>query len=187
MKKSAGGVSEFWQVWGASFSIQNAMQLLKECSLWHTCRLQRQVFEGNKSRWWRWNPSGLLWQTYLRRHRNCFQTRPLQAFPKKWTSLGVRGQLMQSPACTERKRSILRGQSSRRNYTQVDFEVDCPPPADFPPWDLLITMVKETVIIIKRVMKKSETCSVSLIDLIAMKTLLPARLPVTVSSVQTWS
>ena len=34
------------------------------------------------------------------RHRNCFQTRPLQAFPKKWTSLdlGVRGQLMRSPA-----------------------------------------------------------------------------------------
>ena len=28
---------------------------------------------------------------------------------------------------------------------QVDFEVDCPPPADSPPGDLLITMVKEMV------------------------------------------
>ena len=30
--------------------------------------------------------------------------------------------------------------------TQVDFEVDRPPPADSPPGDLLITMVKEAVI-----------------------------------------
>ena len=29
----------------------------------------------------------------------------------------VRGQLMRSPACTDPKRSILRGQNSRRNYT----------------------------------------------------------------------
>ena len=29
---------------------------------------------------------------------------------------------------------------------EVDFEVDCPPPAACPPGDLLITMVKETVI-----------------------------------------
>ena len=31
--------------------------------------------------------------------------------------------------------------------TQVDFEVDSQPPADSQPGDLLITMVKETVII----------------------------------------
>ena len=31
--------------------------------------------------------------------------------------------------------------------TQVDFKVDRAPPADSPPGDLLITMVKETVII----------------------------------------
>ena len=30
--------------------------------------------------------------------------------------------------------------------TQVDFEVDRPPPAVSPPGDLLITMVKETVV-----------------------------------------
>ena len=34
-------------------------------------------------------------------------------------------------------------QSDHAGTTQVDFEVDCPPPADSPPGDLLITMVKE--------------------------------------------
>ena len=46
--------------------------------------------------------------------------------------------------------------------TQVDFEVDRPPPAYSPPGDLLITMVKETVILYKKEfgkMKKSETRS----------------------------
>ena len=45
---------------------------------------------------------------------------------------------------------------------QVDFEVDRSPPADSPPGDLLITMVKETVILYKkefRKMKQSETFS----------------------------
>ena len=44
--------------------------------------------------------------------------------------------------------------------TQVDFEIDHPPPADSPPGDSLITVKKETVTL-KRVskMKKSETCS----------------------------
>ena len=45
----------------------------------------------------------------------------------------------------------------------MDFEVDRPPPAGFPPGDLLITIVKETIILYKkRVLKyekKSETCS----------------------------
>ena len=46
--------------------------------------------------------------------------------------------------------------------SQVDFEVDRLPPADSPQGDLLITMVKETVIVYeKRVSKneKSEPCS----------------------------
>ena len=34
--------------------------------------------------------------------------------------------------------------------SQVDFEVDRPPPAACPPGDLLITMVKETVILYKK-------------------------------------
>ena len=52
-----------------------------------------------------------------RRHRNCFQTRPLQAFPNRRTSPGSRRELIPSPAYTDPKRSSLRGQSSRRNYT----------------------------------------------------------------------
>ena len=41
--------------------------------------------------------------------------------------------------------------------TQVDFEVDRPPPADLdcPPGNLLITMVKETVILYKRKVSKN--------------------------------
>ena len=38
--------------------------------------------------------------------------------------------------------------------SQVDFEVDCPPPAACPPGDLLITMVKETVILYKKEFQK---------------------------------
>ena len=36
----------------------------------------------------------------------------------------------------------------------MDFEVDRPPPADSPPGDLLITMVKETGIIYKKSFEK---------------------------------
>ena len=49
---------------------------------------------------------------------------------------------------------------SHAGTAQVDFEVDCLPPADSPPGDLLITMVKETVILYKkefREMKKSRS------------------------------
>ena len=54
--------------------------------------------------------------------------------------------------------------------TQVDFGVDCPPPANSSPGDLLITMVKETVIVLhkKRISKNEKV--VSLIDLKVMKT-----------------
>ena len=64
--------------------------------------------------------------------------------------------------------------------TQVDFEVDRPPPADSPPGDLLITMVKETVFLYKKDFRKMKKV-VSLIDL-----KVTARLPVTLSSVHTW-
>ena len=66
--------------------------------------------------------------------------------------------------------------------TQVDFEVDRPPPAGSPPRDLLINMVKETVNIYQTEFWKNEkkwNLFVSLIDLIVMKTLLTAKLPVT--------
>ena len=55
--------------------------------------------------------------------------------------------------------------------SQVDFEVDCPPPAyaACPPGDLLITMVKETVILYKKEFRKMKKV-VFLIDLNEMKT-----------------
>ena len=40
--------------------------------------------------------------------------------------------------------------------TQVDFEVNRPPPADSPLGDLLITMVKEMVILNKKEFRKNE-------------------------------
>ena len=40
--------------------------------------------------------------------------------------------------------------------SQVDFEVDRPPPAACPPGDLLITMVKERVILYKKRVSKNE-------------------------------
>ena len=45
--------------------------------------------------------------------------------------------------------------------TQVDFEVDCPPPADSPPGDLLITMVKETAKSYKKKWKKVKLVHIS--------------------------
>ena len=53
--------------------------------------------------------------------------------------------------------------------SQVDFEVDRPPPAVCTPGDLLITMVKETVIWYKKRASKMKKV-VSLIDLKVMKT-----------------
>ena len=47
-------------------------------------------------------------------------------------------------------------------------------------------MVKETVILYKREFRKMKKKVVSVIDLKVMKTLLTARLPVTMSRVQTW-
>ena len=40
--------------------------------------------------------------------------------------------------------------------SQVDFEVDCPPLAACPPGDLMITMLKETVILYTKRVSKNE-------------------------------
>ena len=45
--------------------------------------------------------------------------------------------------------------------SQVDFEVDCPPPAACPPGDLSITMVKETVILYKKEFRKMKKSRIS--------------------------
>ena len=60
---------------------------------------------------------------------------------------------MRSPACTDPKEAFfeVRGHAGT---TQVDLEVDRPPPADSLPGDLLITMVKETVIIYTKEFQK---------------------------------
>ena len=60
----------------------------------------------------RWHPKRLS-DKYTQASHN------LQFLLKRWTSLGVRGQLLRSSACTDRKRSILRGHAGT---TQVDFE-----------------------------------------------------------------
>ena len=66
--------------------------------------------------------------------------------------------------------------------TQVDFEVDRPSPADSPTGDLLITMVKETVIVYKKAFRKMKKV-VPLIDLKVMKTGNDFEIAWTVSSV----
>ena len=60
---------------------------------------------------------------------------------------------MRSSACTDPKEAFSEVRV-HAGTTQVDFEVDRPPPAASPPGDLLITVVKETVIKYKRVSKK---------------------------------
>ena len=55
--------------------------------------------------------------------------------------------------------------SAHAETSQVDFEVDCPPHAyaACPPGDLLITMVKETVILYKKEFRKMKKSLLSLI------------------------
>ena len=45
--------------------------------------------------------------------------------------------------------------------TQVEFEVDLPPPGNSTPGDLLITMVKETVILYKKEFRKMKKSRIS--------------------------
>ena len=63
------------------------------------------------------NAHALLDGTETAFRQACASERPFACIFKKKTSLGVKGQMMQSPACTDPKRSLLRGQSLRRNYT----------------------------------------------------------------------
>ena len=69
--------------------------------------------------------------------------------------------------------------------TQVDFEVDCLQPANSPAGDLLITMVEESVILYKKEFPKWKKSYLSLIWK-WWKREMTARLPATLSSVQTW-
>ena len=75
---------------------------------------------------------------------------------------------------------------SHPGTSQVDFQVDRSPPANSPPGDLLITMVKEAVILYKKSVSKNEKKSYLSLIWKWWKREMTARLPVTVSSVQTW-
>ena len=106
-----------------------------------------------KSRWWRCSPIGLLWTNVAIetafRHDHCkhFQnSKHLLGSKVSWCN----HRLAQTP---EEAFSEVRVHAGT---TQVDFEVDRPPPADSPPGDLLITMVKETVIIYNKEFWKNE-------------------------------
>ena len=57
----------------------------------------------------------------------------------------VKGQMMRSSACTEPKKEALSGVRVHAGTAYVDMEVDRQPPADSPPGDYKITIVKETV------------------------------------------
>ena len=60
---------------------------------------------------------------------------------------------MRSSACTDPKEAFSEVRVHAET-TQVDFELERLPPADSPPGDLLITVVKETVLIYKRSFEK---------------------------------
>ena len=98
----------------------------------------------------------------------------IQAYPKKVNISEVRGQLIRSNSrmfsttLTYMVRSeftlvlnldtLDAGRSpnavrAHAGTTQVDSELDRLPPADFPPGDLLITMVQETVVLYKKFRK----------------------------------
>ena len=89
----------------------------------------------------------------------------------------VRGQLIRSNSEVRVHAGVKFGHTgcwsiakcSHPGTSQVDFQVDRPPPANSPPGDLLITMVKEAVILYKKVFRKMKKV-VSLIDLKVMKT-----------------
>ena len=161
-----------------------------------------------------------------RRHRNCFQTGPAQAFPKKYTSLEVRGQLMRSNQYRASPASIYIYRWVDRSTclaSRISTEKESFPGSGFKPaciwtcWMLIdrqmqsafmpelhrwisnLTarhlhhqdifwspgMVKEAVFCTKMSSKNEKKSYLSLIWK-WWKREMTARLPVTVSSVQTW-
>ena len=115
-----------------------------------------------------------------RRHWNCFQTGPAQALPKsKYLLRSKVSWCDQISIDLHLPRSVLVSRSINMlsvtdfvsvhaGTSQVDFEVDRTPPAACPPGNLLITMVKETVILYKKQFRKKKKL-VSLKNLKVMK------------------
>ena len=97
---------------------------------------------------------------------------------KPWNISEVRGQLIWSNSEVRVHGGAKFGHTgcwsiakcSHPGTSQVDFQVDRPPPANSPPGDLLITMVKEAVFCTKKSVSKNEKKVLSLIDLKVMKT-----------------
>ena len=132
-----------------------------------------------------WSPAGLQWQTHTpfwmapKRLSDKYKqaSHTLQFILKRWTSLWVRGQLLRSSACTDRKRSILRGHAGT---TQVM--------ARFSTRRSFDDHGKGNGKSVLKKWKKCETCSYkSGWTDSDEKALLTARMPVTLSNVQTWS
>ena len=98
-----------------------------------------------------------------RRHRNCFQTRPLQAFPKKVSlSWGQRSVDAITGLHRPQKKHSPRSEFTPELHRWISKSTTRHLQINSPSGDLLITLVKETEIIIKRVSKKwkkSEPCS----------------------------
>ena len=149
-----------------------------------------------QDRWLRWSPAGLLRQTDVDTETAFRHDPALQdtcAYPKVNIS-EVRGQLIRSNSEVRVHAGAKFGHTgcwsiakcSHPGTSQVDFQVDCPPPANSPPGDLLITMVKEAVILYKKSVSKNEKKSYLSMIWKWWKREMTARLPVTVSSVQTW-
>ena len=106
---------------------------------------------------------------------------------KKVNNSLVRTQFMRYRTCIDCKRSILRGQSSRRSYTG-GLRSWPPPLCRFSARRYFDHNGEETVIISKKRLSKKwkkRNLFISFIDLSVTKMLLTVRLPVAVSSVQT--
>ena len=63
---------------------------------------------------------------------------------------------MWPPACIDPQKKHSPRSEFPAEFTQVDFEVDRPPPADCPPGNLLIIMVKEALVLHKKDFRKKE-------------------------------
>ena len=141
----------------------------------------------HKSRWWRWIPKGLLWQTWAPK---LLSEATIASIFKNLTLSWVQRSVDAINGLHRPKRSIVRGQSPCRNYTG-EFRSWPPATCRFSTrryFDHHGKVISNHIIIKKGFKKlKKWNLFVSLIDLIVMKTLLTARLSVTVSSVKTWS
>ena len=107
-----------------TFSITHSSSCCKLFSFF-TCWDEMSLTRGTCA----WSPAGFQRHTHTPfwmapkeiSDQNTQASHNLQFILQRWTSLGVKGQLLRLSACTDTKRSLLRGHAGT---TQVDFEVD---------------------------------------------------------------